>query len=205
MPLGAKGKSKKSLKRYKAISSSVCAWNRCLIWSRSTLDFGNGQRRNIIAGATVALEADLRPSASSKKPLRQFPQDTDWQRLFLARATRRVRLDATISLQATLWEVPVHLRGRQVQLRYEPFAWSVVEVWHRDTFARLARRCDKHLNAKTYGSADYERKTLFIHRTQPGSTLTIRLRLGTGSARAGPVSRLRGHSASRGGRPCQSL
>lgn len=89
--------------------------------------------------------------------LRQFPQDSDWQRLFLARATRRVRLDATISLDATLWEVPVHLRGRQVQLRYEPFEWSVVEVWYRDTFAGLARRCDKNLNAKTYGSADYER------------------------------------------------
>jgi len=57
----------------------------------------------------------------------------------------------------TLWEVPVHLRGRQVELRYEPFEWSVMEVWHRNTFAGLARRCDKHLNAKTYGSADYER------------------------------------------------
>ena len=36
--------------------------------------------------------------------LSQFPEDTDWQRLFLARATRRVRLDATISLDGTLWE-----------------------------------------------------------------------------------------------------
>jgi putative transposase len=89
--------------------------------------------------------------------LRQLPSDTDWQRLFLARATRRVRLDATISLEGALWEVPVHLRGRQVQLRYEPFEWSLVEVWYQDKFAGLARRCDKHLNAKTYGSDDYER------------------------------------------------
>lgn len=89
--------------------------------------------------------------------LRQLPDDTDWRRLFLARATRRVRLDATISLDGALWEVPVHLRGRQVQLRYEPFEWSVMEVWHRDSFCGLARRCDKHLNAKTYSFDDYER------------------------------------------------
>lgn len=92
--------------------------------------------------------------ASKAAGLRQLPDD--WQRLFLARATRRVRLDATISLEGRLWEVPVHLRGRPVELRYEPFDWSRVEVWHRDSFAALARRCDKHLNAKTYTAADYE-------------------------------------------------
>ena len=89
--------------------------------------------------------------------MRQLPSDTDWRRLFLARATRRVRLDATISLEGTLWEVPVHLRGREVQLRYEPFQWSVLEVWYQEKFVGLGRRCDKNLNAKTYGSADYER------------------------------------------------
>jgi putative transposase len=95
--------------------------------------------------------------AQKATALRQLPSDTDWRRLFLARATRRVRLDATISLDATLWEVPVHLRGRQVQLRYEPFQWSVLEVWYQEKFAGLGRRCDKNLNARTYGSADYER------------------------------------------------
>ena len=97
----------------------------------------------------------------------QLPSDTDWQRLFLARATRRVRLDATISLDGTLWEVPVHLRGRQVQLRYEPFEWSVLEVWYQDKFAGLGRRCDKRLNAKLYRSTDYERsKTFSGHLSQ---------------------------------------
>ena len=95
--------------------------------------------------------------AQKATALRQLPSDTDWRRLFLARSTRRVRLDATISLDGTLWEVPVHLRGRRVQLRYEPFQWSVLEVWYQEKFAGLGRRCDKNLNAKTYGSADYER------------------------------------------------
>ena len=68
-----------------------------------------------------------------------------------------MRLDATVSLEGSLWEVPVHLRGRQVELRYDPFDWSRVEVWYRERFAALARRCDKHLNAKIYSSRDYER------------------------------------------------
>ena len=102
---------------------------------------------------------NIRLSASLRKraPCANFPAIRIWQRLFLARATRRVRLDATVSLDGTLWEVPVHLRGRQVQLRYEPFEWSVLEVWYQDKFIGLARRCDKQLNAKTYNSTDYER------------------------------------------------
>ena len=88
---------------------------------------------------------------------RLLPAGSDWEALFLARATRRVRMDATVSIEAQLWEVPVHLRGRNVELRYDPFEWTRVEVWHRDTLAGLARRCDKQLNAKTYTSADYER------------------------------------------------
>ena len=68
-----------------------------------------------------------------------------------------MRMDATISLEGSLWEVPVHLRGRNVEVRYEPFEWTRVEIWHRGARAGLARRCDKQLNSKTYTSADYER------------------------------------------------
>ena len=82
---------------------------------------------------------------------------TDWERLFLSRGHRRVRLDATVSLQGQLWEVPLHLRGRLVQLRFDPFGWRRVEVWVDDQFAGLARRCDKQLNSKTYTDRDYER------------------------------------------------
>ena len=80
--------------------------------------------------------------------------DTDWQRLFLTRAQRRVRLDATVSLEGQLWEVPVHLRARQVQLRYNPFDWLRVEVWIKDQFIALATRCNKNLNAKTFSEYD---------------------------------------------------
>lgn len=89
--------------------------------------------------------------------LRVADPQTDWLRLFLTRAKRRVRLDATISLEGQLWEVPVPLRGRLIELRYDPFDWARVEVWLNDTYVALAKRCDKQLNSKTYSDHDYER------------------------------------------------
>lgn len=89
--------------------------------------------------------------------LRMADPQTDWLRLFLTRAKRRVRLDATISLEGQLWEVPVHLRGRLIELRYDPFGWERVEVWLNDIYVALAKRCNKQLNSKTYCDHDYER------------------------------------------------
>lgn len=89
--------------------------------------------------------------------LRTADPQTDWLRLFLTRAQRRVRLDATVSLSGQLWEVPTHLRGRLVQLRYDPFNWQTVEIWFQDLYVGLAKRCDKQLNSKTYTDQDYER------------------------------------------------
>jgi len=68
-----------------------------------------------------------------------------------------VRLDATLSVEGQLWEVPVHLRGRLIQLRYDPFNWQRVEIWLNDTCLGLATRCNKILNSKTYTDCDYDR------------------------------------------------
>lgn len=89
--------------------------------------------------------------------LRTADPQTDWERLFLSRCQRRVRLDATISLEGSLWEVPVHLRGRLVEARFDPFAWRRVEIWLENKYVGLARRCDKQLNSKTYTDRDYDR------------------------------------------------
>jgi putative transposase len=93
--------------------------------------------------------------------LRTADPQTDWEGLFLSRCQRRVRLDATFSLEGALWEVPVHLRGQLVQLRFDPFTWQRVEVWRQDQFITRARRCDKQLNAKTYTDRDYDRPAKF--------------------------------------------
>jgi hypothetical protein len=89
--------------------------------------------------------------------LRTAQPHTDWEALFLARAQRRVRLDATFSLEGQLWEAPVHLRGQLIQIRFDPFGWHRVELWHQDHSVGRARRCDKQLNAKTYTDRDYDR------------------------------------------------
>ena len=89
--------------------------------------------------------------------LRTADPQTDWEALFLSRVERRVRLDATFSLEGQLWEAPVHLRGQVIQVRFDPFAWRRVEIWWDDKFVGPARRCDKQINAKTYTDRDYER------------------------------------------------
>jgi putative transposase len=89
--------------------------------------------------------------------LRTAEAQTDWAALFLSRAERRVRLDATFSLEGQLWEAPVHLRGQLIEVRFNPFDWQRVEIWFGGKYAAAARRCDKQLNAKTYTDRDYER------------------------------------------------
>ena len=96
-----------------------------------------------------------------KSPLERFssvrlrPLPENWQALFYERIKRRVRLDATVSLEAQLWEVPVHLRGRQIELRRDPFEPSRIEVWYQGTLCGWATRCDKVLN-NHYSSSHYE-------------------------------------------------
>lgn len=89
--------------------------------------------------------------------LRTADPQTDWEALFLSRAQRRVRKDATFSLEGQLWEAPLHLRGQLIQVRFDPFEWRRVEIWWDDKLVGPARRCDKQLNAQTYTDRDYER------------------------------------------------
>ena len=89
--------------------------------------------------------------------LRSAEPQTDWEALFLSRTERRVRLDATFSLEGQLWEVPTHLRGQIIQVRFDPFGWRRVEIWWQDKLVGLAHRCDKQLNSTTYPNSDYER------------------------------------------------
>ena len=89
--------------------------------------------------------------------LRTADAQTDWEALFLSRAQRRVRLDATFSLEGQLWEAPVYLRGQLIQVRFDPFGWRRVEIWWHDNYVGRAHRCDKQLNSKTYTDRDYDR------------------------------------------------
>ena len=89
--------------------------------------------------------------------LRMLSSPADVDRLFLMRLARRVRKDATISLGGLFWEVPAHLRGQVVNVRFDPVGWSRVEIWIGERFLGLATRCDKHRNAQTFSSNNYDR------------------------------------------------
>jgi transposase InsO family protein len=88
--------------------------------------------------------------AARSQAVRALAGLEDVEGLFLARATRRVRQDATLSLEGQLWEVPAHLRGQILTLRYDPFGWQRVDLY--DPAGRRigsARRCDKQVNSLT--------------------------------------------------------
>ena len=93
--------------------------------------------------------------------LRTLPKEADLSRLLLMRLQRRVRKDATLSLGGVLWEVPAHLRGLVVSVHFDPVHWSRVEVWWRERFIALARRCNKQLNSQTPSSNHYDSSSEF--------------------------------------------
>lgn len=88
--------------------------------------------------------------------LRLIPAGLDVAGLFLLRTRRRVRRDATISIAGKLWEVPPACRGRVVDVHYDPFHWTRVELYVDGRKVGAARRCDKQLNARTFGLENYE-------------------------------------------------
>jgi len=91
--------------------------------------------------------------AARCQAVRPLAATLDVEGLFLAQTRRRVRMDATVSLEGQLWEVPVHLRGQMVVLCYDPFTWKRVDI--QDAQGRLlgrAVRCNKQLNSQTGGA-----------------------------------------------------
>jgi len=94
-------------------------------------------------------------TANRAGQLRIIQDGIDLEELFLFRVTRRVRLDATISLDSRIFEAPVALRGRDVQVRYNPFNFKRVEVWLNNQFIGNATLCDKYLNSRTFEKENY--------------------------------------------------
>jgi transposase InsO family protein len=96
--------------------------------------------------------------AARSQAVRLLPAAQDLEALFLAVTKRRVRMDATISLEGQLWEVPSHLRGQLLTLHYDPFTWKRVEIYNvQGQWLGRAQRCNKQINGSTYGpKADYE-------------------------------------------------
>lgn len=94
--------------------------------------------------------------AQRSENLRIIEETMDIDALFLARTKRRVRRDATISLDSHVFEVLVALRGREVDVHYDPFGFRRVEIYLAGQFMGNATICDKELNSRTFEKENYE-------------------------------------------------
>jgi len=87
-------------------------------------------------------------SETGQAPLERFRQDeaptsrpvdpTELRQAFLHRDQRKVTKTATFSFKRNRYRVADYLRGRTVELRYDPFDLSRIEVWFQDTFLQIA-------------------------------------------------------------------
>src|SRR5690606_24026437 len=74
-------------------------------------------------------------------------QQEDAAAYFLHEQNRRVRRDATFSLQGRLYEVDPFLRGEQITVHYNPFTFAAVNVYHKGVFSQQAKPLNKVLNS----------------------------------------------------------
>jgi len=51
------------------------------------------------------------------------------RKAFLWRELRKVRRDGRIELQGNTYQVPAHLAGRKIELRFDPFDLASLEIW----------------------------------------------------------------------------
>jgi transposase InsO family protein len=87
-------------------------------------------------------------SETGQAPLERFRQDeapttrpvdpTELRQAFLHRDRRKVTKTATFSFKGNRYRVAAYLRGQRVQLRYDPFDLTQVEVWFQETFIQRA-------------------------------------------------------------------
>ena len=106
----------------------------------------------------------LRPhSSTGTSPQLRFAQAAgslrhlDVEPLFFTRINRTVRKDGTVRIDGILYEVDLSLRALEVQLRFDPYRMSRIEVYYRGQSYGLARLVDLHLNSQLDGSQHYDR------------------------------------------------
>jgi putative transposase len=85
---------------------------------------------------------------TGQSPLERFRQDETpsirpadpetLRQAFLHRDTRKVTKTATFPFNRNRYRVPDYLRGQTIQIRYDPFDLTQIEVWFNDAFLQLA-------------------------------------------------------------------
>ena len=78
-------------------------------------------------------------------------------KLFYTRIERTVRKNGTVRILNRIYEVPLSLRGRRIELRYDPFQSDPsLEVYHKGHYQGTAHLANFHLNSQ-HDRQNYER------------------------------------------------
>jgi putative transposase len=87
-------------------------------------------------------------SETGQAPLERYRQDetpstrpvdpTELRQAFAHRDQRKVTKTATFSFKSNRYRAADYLRGRTIELRYDPFDLSHIEIWFDGTFLQVA-------------------------------------------------------------------
>ena len=104
--------------------------------------------QSLLAWLEVVYHRQLH-TETGQAPLERYRQDpapatrpvepATLRQAFLHRDQRKVTKTATFSFQGNRYRVPAYLCGRSVELRYDPFDLSHLELWLNDTFLEMAQ------------------------------------------------------------------
>jgi hypothetical protein len=83
--------------------------------------------------------------------LRHLDAGLELEPLFFTRIERTVRKNGIVRIDDRLYEVDLSLRSLEVQLRFDPYSMSRIEVYYRGNACGLARLVDLHLNSQLEG------------------------------------------------------
>jgi transposase InsO family protein len=100
---------------------------------------------------TVHGSLDVTPLARWQRDIehvRLIPPQTDIRRLFFHRLDRFVRRDSTFLLNGRFYEVPGHLAGRRIEVRFDPLNTGEIDVYHDSQLQGQARPVDAVLNTR---------------------------------------------------------
>jgi putative transposase len=95
--------------------------------------------------------------AQAAGSLRHLDAGLELESLFFTRIKRTVRKDGTVRIDGILYEVDLSLRALEVQLRFDPYSMTRIEVYCRGKACGLARLVDLNLNSQLDGSQHYDR------------------------------------------------
>jgi transposase InsO family protein len=83
-------------------------------------------------------QSPLERFRSNPNPAARSVDPETLHQAFLHRAPRKVAKTATVSFQGNRYQVPPFLRGQTIELRYDPFDLSRLEIWFQGQFLEMA-------------------------------------------------------------------